>query len=155
MLNATNGNKYSTIRQKKIYFISLERCESTQHSSNTKPASQLSTPFALGSVSIRPVQDLGEPYEYVYSRIKEPYEYGYSRVKEPHEYEYFKTKELHGYGYLIVKKLDRDLQERHGFKYLIISRLITCLRNLAFKTGGNIIIRKYITFCDKEYLLYY
>ncbi len=53
--------------------------------------------------------------------MKEPYEYGYSRVKEPHEYGYFRTEEPHGYGYPIVKKLDRNIQDRHGFQILVIA----------------------------------
>ncbi len=106
--------------KEKIQWVSLEQCDSTSHNRNTKLASELSVPFALGCFSIRPVQDLGKPHEYGYSRMKEPHEYGYSRVEEPHEYGYFRTKELLGYGYSIVKKLDGNIQDRHDFGYLVI-----------------------------------
>ena len=96
--------------QEKIQFVSLEQYDSTRYSSNTKPASRFSASFALGCFSIRPVQDL-----------REPHEYGYSRMKELHEYRYFRTEEPHEYGYPIVKKLDGDIQSRHGFQVLVIA----------------------------------
>ncbi len=92
-----------------------------KYRSNTKPVSPPSVTFALGLFSMRLVQDLGEPHEYGYSRMKEPLEYGYSRVEEPHEYEYFGTEEPYGYGYPIVKKLDGNIQDRYGFQILVIA----------------------------------
>lgn len=74
-----------------------------------KLSSLLLVLFALRRFNIRSVQDLGEPYEYVYSKIKEPYEYEYSRLEKTHEYRYFKIEKLHGYKYPIIKKLDEDI----------------------------------------------
>ncbi len=52
--------------------------------------------------------------------MKGPYEYGNFRVEEPHEYGYYRTEEPYRYGYPIVKKLDRNIQDRHGFEILVI-----------------------------------
>ncbi len=69
-----------------------------------------------GSFSIRPIQNLGEPHEYGYSRMKGSHGYGYFIVEGPHGYGYFKTEEPYGYGYPVVKKLDGDIQGSHGFQ---------------------------------------
>ena len=58
-----------------------------------------------GSFSIRQIQNLGEPHEYGYSRMKGSHGYGYFRIEGPH-----------GYGYPVVKKLDGDIQGSHGFQ---------------------------------------
>lgn len=52
------------------------------------------------------------------------------------------------------------IQDRYGFQILIIanryrSGRITYLMDLVFNVGGNVMVCKYITFCDEKYLLYY
>ena len=141
--------------QEEIKFVSLEQSNSTRHRNIKKPASLPSVSFALWLFSIRPVQNLEEPYEYRYSRMKEPHEYGYSRVEEPHDYGYFRTEEPHRYGYPILERSGGDIQGTHGFQnfgklrrscYKYKDKLIIRSRDLAFKAEGNVMIREHITF---------
>ncbi len=52
--------------------------------------------------------------------MKKPHKYGYFKVENLHKYRYFGIEEPHGYKYLIVKKLDRNIQDRHSFQILVI-----------------------------------
>lgn len=82
--------------KEKTQFVNSERYNSTQRSRNMKLVSLPLVPFTMRCFSIRPVEDLGKPHEYGYSKIKRPHKYKYSRIEEPHEYEYFSMEELPG-----------------------------------------------------------
>lgn len=106
-----------------------------------KPASQLSISFALRCFSIMIVQDLGELHEYKYSRIK----------KSPISMNILLRK-----NWIEIYKVDMisDFLSLWTRFYKYKNKLIIYLRDFAFKTGANVIIRKYIIVYDREYFYY-